>query len=162
MPDFSYDGVPDFNIGGTLYSAGSIINQQLFAAQNIPVYDSPGGTQLGTIPAGNLVGQVYSYLSDGQGNIWWEFLDSNAEGVLQFPGDLGSYFTEQLPGAYNLGALVQQGVQSVPQQVAAAAAAANSTWLTDLVSAIKPLAIPIVLIIGGAIVVGDLFKKGGK
>jgi len=124
-----------------VYNAGSIVGATLYAASAVPIYNVPplqfGGTVMKTIPSGGIVGVVYSYVTDSDGTLYWEFYDMNGQ----------PYYAANINGYYQ--SLAGQGILTTLQQQAAQNATNNPPSLFDN---LKSLFLPIALIIGGAIV----------
>ena len=86
-------------------TADDAIGRYLIAREDVPVYNYPNGTRIGTINKGNSTAEVYSYVRR-PGQVWFMF-DYTIPG--QTPG---AYYALQSPDAFSL--------SSVPGNVAIA------------------------------------------
>jgi len=131
-----------------VYNAGSIVGATLYAASSVPIYNDPPlqfqGTVIRTIPSGGLVGIVYSYVTDSDGTLYWQFYDQN--GTAYYAANISGYFQS----------LAGQGILTTQQQLAAQNAANNPPSIFDN---LKSLFLPLALIIGGAIVLKGISES---
>ena len=54
-------------------TADQIVNHNLVAKGTVNGYNLPGGTVTQTFAQGATIGNVYSYITDTNGNVWWMF-----------------------------------------------------------------------------------------
>lgn len=134
------------------FSAGDIIGKTLIAAQQVPVYNSPGDSQtpVGYIDAGNPVGIVTSWLDpnpdEDRAELWWTFNNNNV--ASNFGNSLGDYFVPHKAGYFDVQALVDQGVLTAAEATALQQGnASDSTWDT-LIKKYGPW------ILGGLVAIG--------
>ena len=130
------------------YNAQDIIGKTLIAAGPVTIYRAANDSAapVYTVPVGQSVGVVYSYLLPGSGraSLYWMFNDSNGR----------PYYTRHAAGVYSLTALKDQGVKTTleitkdKEAAAAAQAAANMPFTEWLKANIKT-----VLFIGGAVII---------
>lgn len=131
-----------------IYSAADIVDKTLVAAINLPYYDGvPSGTymprQLGTFPAGSVVGKVYSYIdadpTQNRPQLWWMF----------YPGNLSDnyYYMPHDAGFFDKNALAQQGVLTEEQKNQAPA-----TWYEKVLQQVLPVVV--ITILGAAMIRG--------
>jgi hypothetical protein len=86
-------------------TAADVVGRYLIAKKDVPVYDAPFGTRIGTIKKGNSTPEVYSYLVR-QGQVFWVF-------DYTIPGQTPSaYYALQSADAFSL--------SSVPGNIAIA------------------------------------------
>ena len=78
-------------------TAADVLGRYLIAREDVPVYDFPNGTRIGTIPKGNSTAEVYSFVQR-PGQVWWMF-DYTIPG--QTPG---AYYVLQKDGRFTLSA----------------------------------------------------------
>lgn len=135
-----------------VYSVSDIVDKTLFAAKDLPYFDSQPTAystpkSIGIIKAGTPAGVVYSWLETPQG-IWWMFYPSNTYGHY--------YYMPHHIGDFDMNALAQQGVLSEPEK-AAAAAEENKTWYEKLIGQILPVAA--IVYLGGVALKGYISKK---
>jgi len=76
-------------------TAADVLGRYLIAKKDVPIYDSPFGTRIGTIKKGNSTPEVYSFLVR-QGQTFWVF-DYTIPG--QTPG---AYYALQSPDNFSL------------------------------------------------------------
>ena len=74
---------------------GNVLGRYLIAKKDVPIYDSPFGTRIGTIKKGNSTAEVYSFLVR-QGQRFWMF-DYTIPG--QTPG---AYYALDSPDNFSL------------------------------------------------------------
>lgn len=86
------------------YTADQIVGRTLIARQNIPLKRQPSklASTIYIAKPGITVGVVYSWVN-GDGGIWWLFLDK----------DQKPYYTFHAPGLYDIQSLNAQGVESL-------------------------------------------------
>ena len=58
---------------GANITADQIVNHNLVAKGTVNGYNLPGGTVTQTFAQGATIGNVYSYITDTNGNVWWMF-----------------------------------------------------------------------------------------
>ena len=58
---------------GANITADQIVNHNLVAKGTVNGYNLPGGTVTQTFSQGATIGNVYSYITDTNGNVWWMF-----------------------------------------------------------------------------------------
>lgn len=78
-------------------SAADVVGRYLIAKEDVPVYNLPNGTRIGTIKQGNSTAEVFSWVEDN-GQVWWAF-DYTIPG--QTPN---SYYVLHKPGRFQLSA----------------------------------------------------------
>ena len=78
-------------------TAADVLGRYLIAREDVPVYDFPNGTRIGTINRGNSTAEVYSFVQR-PGQVWWMF-DYTIPG--QTPG---AYYVLQKDGRFSLSA----------------------------------------------------------
>ena len=76
-------------------TAADVVGRYLIAKKDVPIYDIPFGTRIGTIKKGNSTPEVYSFLVR-QGQTFWSF-DYTIPG--QTPN---SYYALASPNAFSL------------------------------------------------------------
>lgn len=135
-----------------IYSAADVVDKTLVSAKVLPYYDGvPRGTyqpkQIGTFPAGVVVGTVYSWVdadpAQNRPQLWWMF----------YPGSSGSYYyMPHSSGSFDLNALAQQGVLSEEQKNAQ-----DETWYEKVLNKVLPIVA--LSVIGAAVIRGYLSRK---
>lgn len=104
-----------------LYNAAQIVGKTLFAKRQIGLKRSPFDSApiIYNVSAGQPVGVVYSYLlpKEGRSNLYWVYKDSNGK----------EYYSEHLPGIYDINAITAQGGKDTLTIVKEQEAAAQST-----------------------------------
>jgi hypothetical protein len=53
--------------------ASQVVDRYLIALEDVPVYNYPNGTRIGTINKGNATARVYSFLTRPGGQVWFMF-----------------------------------------------------------------------------------------
>lgn len=88
------------------YSADQIVGKTLIAKKPVALKRLPAKSAptVYTVPTGGTVGVVYSWIQR-DGLLWWMFYDSNQK----------TYYAQQQPNTYDMGALGAQGVESLEQ-----------------------------------------------
>ena len=76
-------------------TADKVVGRYLIARKDVPVYNNPFGTRIGTIKKGNSTAEVWSYL-ERQGALFWVF-DYTVPG--QTPS---AYYALHRPDAFSL------------------------------------------------------------
>ena len=89
-------------------TAADVLGRYLITLEDVPVYNYPNGTRIGTINKGNSTAEVYSYVTRPGGQVWFMF-DYTIPG--QTPG---AYYVLDKPGRFKL--------SSVPGNVAVTSA----------------------------------------
>ena len=77
-------------------NVNQVLDRYLIALEDVPVYNFPNGTRIGTINKGNATARVYSYVTRPGGQLWFEF-DYTIPG--QTPG---AYYALQSPDNFSL------------------------------------------------------------
>lgn len=112
------------------YALGDLIGLTMFAKNTVDVYtNKPVKYNLdpvGTVAAGNPIGVVYSYVTDDDGSILLMFQGSNSN----YANTLGSYFVELTGNVFDVSSLKSQGLLSIDEKAALAAAAAAKANMT--------------------------------
>jgi len=93
----------------TQYSAAQIVGKQLTARQSIALKRQPqdNATTVYTAPVGANIGVVYSWVGGDEGKpLWWMFYDKNQK----------TYYAKHESGAFDIGALQDQGALDVKQE----------------------------------------------
>ena len=140
-----------------IYDIGDVVGKTLFAKKDLPVYTSyPTASYkpqpVAVVKSGSPAGVVYSWIdadpTQGRSNIWWMFQG----------GGLGSgyYYIPHSEGAFDVSTLAQQGVLSLDQK-AAQAAAADQPWYETIIK--ETLPIVVVAILGAAVIKGYIAKQ---
>ena len=62
-------------------TANDVIGKYLIAEQNVPLFAFPGGSQIGMVNTGLVVGPVYSWIEKNN-KLYWQF-DYTIPGTLQ-------------------------------------------------------------------------------
>jgi hypothetical protein len=76
-------------------TADDIINKFLIAKQDRPIFAFPGGSQIGVVKKGLVVGPVYSWIEKNN-KLYWQF-------DYTIPGNApGSYYAEHRPEYWKL------------------------------------------------------------
>ena len=78
-------------------TAAQVLGRYLIAREDVPVYDFPNGTRIGTINKGNSTAEVYSFVQR-PGQVWWMF-DYTIPGTTP-----GAYYVLQKDGRFSLSA----------------------------------------------------------
>lgn len=88
------------------FSAADIVGKTLIAKKPVALKRLPQktATTVYTVPAGQTVGVVYSWVQ-ADGALWWMFYDQNQK----------TYYAIHEPGLYDIGALNAQGTVSLEQ-----------------------------------------------
>lgn len=109
------------------YSAAAIVGKVLDARSDVPIFSNVperGGKPIGTIKAGNTVGEVYSYITAKDGTVWWQFKNAGRW-----------FYAQHLTNAFDISSLRDQGVISVKEQTELAKKKeeeANASWYDKL------------------------------
>lgn len=92
-----------------MYSADDIINKTLYAEKTVVIHNLPdqNSDMIYTLLAGEMVGEVYSWVLDGRGQLWWMIWDGN---------NVTGYARHE-QGRYSVEALEQQGVKTVLEKI---------------------------------------------
>lgn len=93
---------------GDSYSADQIIGKSLIARKPVKLKRnrSAEAETVYTVPAGQPVGVVYSYLGGNGSPLWWMFYDANKR----------AYYAMHEPGLFDIDALRDQGALSVEEE----------------------------------------------
>ena len=76
-------------------TANDVINKFLIAQQDRPIFAFPGGSQIGVVKKGLVVGPVYSWIEKNN-KLYWQF-------DYTIPGNApGSYYAEHRPEFWKL------------------------------------------------------------
>ena len=148
-------GVTDYDIiviGGQEYTANQILDKQLIAKRDTPIY-SKGNftTPVATIRAGNPIGKVYSYLKPST-------LTGGKSALMYYTSAGNAYYTLNENNTIDTGFLKDQGTLTVAEETKKAEQDAMRE--NDPVQYyLKKLAIPVLLIVGGIIVVKTIAPK---
>jgi len=95
-------------IGGKQYSANQVLDKSITASRDTKTYSRPAGTVLGTIKAGQVIGNVFSYIKPTQA--------ADGRGWLMFESSYNKYF--YIPDeATSPKLLDQQGAKTVTQEI---------------------------------------------
>ena len=86
-------------------TADKIIGKTLFAKKDLIRLNS-ALVKIGTIVAGSLVGQVYSYIQRG-GKVYWQFIDFNNK----------PYFVLHTPDSFKFSGDVKQAIEEKKKEV---------------------------------------------
>lgn len=87
-------------------TAADVIGKYLIAEKDVPVYAIPGGSPIGMVQSGLVIGPVYSWIEQNN-KLYWAF-DYTIPG--QAPG---SYYAEHRPEFWKLSATGQGGSSNV-------------------------------------------------
>jgi hypothetical protein len=136
---------------GDIVGVDEIIGKTLFAQTAVPVkwLASDAAPVAWTVPAGQPVGVVYSYLmplQSGRTNLYWMFR-SGAE-----------YYAEHVPGRFSFEALRSQGVITTEEQIQKQIEE-NKPWEDRLIDAGKWIAIAAIVVFAGVQLIPKLFAS---
>jgi len=141
-----------------LYNIGDLIDKTLYASNDIDIYTNKpvkyGLQPVGKVHAGNPVGVLYSWVTDDDGTILFQFMGANSN----YANTLGSYFTKYDATDYDVEALKQQGILSIDEQLAAEAEEKRKANLTLADRAEEILKYGILAFVGVALVKAFLNK----
>ena len=82
-------------------NVNQVLDRYLIALEDVPVYNYPNGTRIGTINKGNATARVYSYVARPGGQLWFEFdytIPGNAPGSYWVLDKEGRFRISQAPG----------------------------------------------------------------
>jgi len=79
-------------------NVNEVIDRYLIALEDVPVYDYPNGTRIGTINKGNATARVYSWVRRPGGQVWFMF-DYTIPGTSP-----GAYFVLHKDGRFKISA----------------------------------------------------------
>lgn len=137
---------------GDIYSAAEVIDKTLITKKALPYYDGVpelGYTpkQLGTVPAGESAGTVYSFIDADPGEnrptLWWMF----------YPRSSGQYYyMPHHEGDFDLQSLIDQGAESEAEKNKD-----DLTWYERLTQQILPIVA--ITVIGAAAVKGYFSRR---
>ena len=94
----------------TIYSVDEVVGYSLFAKKQVTMYRLPDTTSqvVRVVSAGQLIGQVYSYIGRN-GNLWWQIGD----------GFTVDGYVLHVTGYFDIDALRDQGALSTEELIAA-------------------------------------------
>lgn len=92
----------------TTYNADQIIDKSLIARKDITLRrrPDPSSPVIYTVPAGQVVGRVYSYTGGHGLPLWWMFYDSKGK----------TYYVLHEVNAFDIDALIDQGALNVKEE----------------------------------------------
>ena len=118
-------------IGTDIFNASDIVGKTLFARTAVPLkrYAQASAPVVYTAKPGQAVGTVYSWVMDGP-TLYWQFIDEKG----------APYYAEHRTGRFSVGALQQQGAQTL-EDIKEAQQAADNPLGTTVERILKPVAL---------------------
>jgi hypothetical protein len=130
------------------YTTDQIIGKALIGKEPVNLYRNAqdNASVVYTVPSGQPVGVVESYLAPGPGrnSLYWQFRDNSGR----------AYYSEHRPGRYNIEALTNQGALTLEEQKKAEEEK-NLTTTDKIIKAGSN----ILLLIGGFAILMNFLKK---